>query len=642
MVAKSTVFPELRVTDPQTKQATVFQLSDQDLFQIGRARANEIAVSGDLRISREHAVMSLENGSARIACLPEARNPIVVDGVPSREVIVAPGGRFRIGKTIFDFKAPQELSADSLSDIAPSVDLLEDNRDNPVQRDADTWRQRKSLEENSASVADVHQIGLSADELAAAPFCDPIRQLDLISRLPAMIASGQTDNELAHLLAGLLLDAIPEAVAVSAAQYDADVVTALREGISHRHCDLARPRTMQTRTRDDSDGRFRPSRQLVGSAMRSGECTIQLRLSSGLSLENTAGRLGWAFCVPVPGSEQEGWCLYVAGSGGRNGESMPAHDDLLGHVRLAHMLAQFIGSVRHVRQLQDRKTRLSSYFSPDVVEDLTDCGDDTITPTSGELSVLFCDVHGFSRKSERHEEDLDQLVECVKEALDAMTRGILSRKGTIADFQGDSALGFWGWPVSQADGAASACLAALEVEREFRSTDRPNDLLDDFSIGLGIASGKAIASQIGTRHQQKIGVFGPAVNQGSRLEGMTRQFGVSICIDGKTARCVQKHLAPEQARVRKLACVRPVGMDAAIDVYQLLPPSGEHSAVSEKQIRKFEEALALVIRGDWKSAVNALRRLPDEGPKEFLLEHMSELGNTPPPGWTGVFPLRRK
>ena len=631
MVANSTAIPALRVTDPETKQATVFQLSELELFEIGRARSNYISVKGDRQVSREHAVLTLEeDGNARVACLPDACNPIVVDGKSAREVVVEAGGRFRIGKTLFDFEAP------ATSDI-----VVEDN---PVPREtdeSDSWRQRRSLQENSASIADVHQITLEADELERAAFCDPIRQLDLICTLPEMIASALSDIELARLLAELLLKAIPESVAVAAAQYDADVVAALRDGISHRHCNLTRPKTMRICTREDFEGRFRPSRQLVGSAISTGECTIQLRHAARPSPDRSSG-LDWAFCVPVPGIQQEGWCLYVAGSGGRDGDTMPTQEDLLGNVRFAHVLAQFIGSIRHVRKLQDQKTQLSSYFSPNVVENLTENRDDSLAPKAREISVLFCDVHGFSRKSEQHEDDLEHLLDCVKEALGAMTHGILSEKGTIADFQGDAALGFWGWPVSLADGAASACLAALSIQQEFHHTERPNDLLDDFSIGMGIACGNAIAGQIGTTQQQKIGVFGPVVNQGSRLEGMTRQLGVSICTDENTADCVRKHLTPEQARVRKLARVRPKGMDTAIDVYELLPPCGEHSSVSDRQIRKFEDALALVISGDWTDAIIALSRLPDEGPKRFLLEHMKSLGNTPPADWSGVFSLRSK
>jgi adenylate cyclase len=610
MVANSPALPALRVTDPDTQRETVFELSSLELFQIGRAQNSDILVEGDREVSREHAQLTLENGRARVACLPGASNPIVWGGRPLREVVVPPGGQFRIGRTVFEFVAGQGSSTDRIAE--------------------------------NQETADVQEITLTSDELEHAAFGDPIRQLDLICTLPEMIASALSDIELERLLAELLLEAIPESVAVSAAQFDSDVVSALRDGILVEHCDLSRPTTMRTCTREDFEGRFRPSRRLIASTLRSGLSTIQLRGRSAASQTGAAGGLDWAFCVPVPGDGQEGWCLYVAGSGGRDGAAMPTHEHLLGNVRFAHVLAQFIGSIRHVRRLQDHKTQLSSYFSPNVVENLTGNQNDVLAATAREISVLFCDVHGFSRKAEECEDDLQHLLECVKEVLGVMTHGILCQRGTIGDFQGDAALGFWGWPVSLDDGASSACQAALAIQKEFHRTARENDLLDGFSIGMGIAHGEAIAGQIGTRQQAKIGVFGPVVNQGSRLEGMTRQFGVSICIDENSARCVRTMLTPDVARVRKLARVRPKGMRFAIDVYELLSSCGPDSSVSDKHIIRFEAALKLVTAGHWTDAIIALSQLPDEGPKTFLVDHMRQFDNTPPADWDGVFSLTSK
>jgi adenylate cyclase len=532
-------------------------------------------------------------------------------GWPLREVVVPPGGQFQIGRTVFDFVAGRSGGT--------------------VERTA-----------HNQETVDVQEITLTSDELEHAAFGDPIRQLDLICTLPEMIASALSDIELARLLAELLLEAIPESVAVSAAQFDSEVVSALWEGILFEHCGLSRPTTMRTCTREDFEGRFRPSRRLVASSLHSGLSTIQLRGRSAASDTGTANGLDWAFCVPVPGNGQEGWCLYVAGSGGRDGEAMPTHEHLLGNVRFAHVLAQFIGSIRHVKRLQDQKTQLSSYFSPNVVENLTGNQNDVLAPTSREISVLFCDVHGFSRKSEECQDDLQQLLLCVKEALGVMTHGMLSQNGTIADFQGDAALGFWGWPVPLDDGASSACLAALAIQKEFNRAGRDNDLLEDFSIGMGIAHGNAIAGQIGTRQQAKIGVFGPVVNQGSRLEGMTRQFGVSICIDENSGRCVRNLLTPDMARVRKLARVRPKGMETAIDVYELLSPYGADCPISDEHIERFEGALEMVTDGHWTDAIIALSLLPEEGPKKFLVDQMKGFDNTPPADWDGVFSLTSK
>jgi adenylate cyclase len=339
---------------------------------------------------------------------------------------------------------------------------------------------------------------------------------------------------------------------------------------------------------------------------------------------------------------------YVAGTGGKDGAVFVTKDTLEPDVRFTQLLTQFIGSARSIRQLQETQTQLASFFSPQVMENLTSAGaDQALVPSERDITVLFCDVRGFSQKSEQHQDNLLYLLDCVKEALGAMTQGILDFDGAIADFQGDAALGFWGWPVALEEGALPACLAALAIHRAFLNPENANenknenDLLDGFSIGLGIAHGRAVAGQIGTRQQAKVGVFGPVVNQGARIEGLTRQFDVAICIDEATAEFARAGLSPSQARVRRLARIRPKGMDTPVNISELLAPA-DNSTVSDERIASYETALDQVIAGEWPDAIAELNRLSEEGPTSFLLSQMSRLGNQPPADWDGAFRLTSK
>jgi adenylate cyclase len=252
-------------------------------------------------------------------------------------------------------------------------------------------------------------------------------------------------------------------------------------------------------------------------------------------------------------------------------------------------------------------------------------------------------VRGFSRKSESLKDDLHKLLECVKAALSAMTGGILGFDGSIADFQGDAALGFWGWPAALPDGPMSACHAALAIMQSFNLPPEEQGLLEGFSCGVGIAHGRAIAGQIGTSQQAKIGVFGPVVNQGSRIEGMTRQFGVGVCIDETTANFVRRLMPPEQGRCRRLARVRPKGMETPLLIHELLPPEAEGDKVTETVRLNYEAALEAIIAGRWGEGLERLDAVPDiDGPKQFLLAQMAKHNNTPPSHWDGAFSLDSK
>ena len=123
---------------------------------------------------------------------------------------------------------------------------------------------------------------------------------------------------------------------------------------------------------------------------------------------------------------------------------------------------------------------------------------------------------------------------------------------------------------------------------------------------------------------------------------MTRQYKVGICIDEVTSDFCRRFLKPEEGRLRKLARVRPKGMDIAITVHELLGPVDSPSAPSNDHIATFDTAVEAVIAGEWDKAREILDGLADEGPKDFLLLHLSKYNNQPPADWDGAFRLEKK
>src|SRR6185503_14223643 len=143
----------------------------------------------------------------------------------------------------------------------------------------------------------------------------------------------------------------------------------------------------------------------------------------------------------------------------------------------------------------------------------------------------------FSRSSERSAGDLLGLLNRVSEALGIMTHQILDEGGVVGDFHGDAAMGFWGWPIAHPDMVERSCRAALSIRAQFEAAAcREGHPLADFRIGLGLATGRAVAGKIGTQDQVKVTVFGPVVNLASRLEGMTKLLRAPILLDEPTAR----------------------------------------------------------------------------------------------------------
>jgi adenylate cyclase len=250
---------------------------------------------------------------------------------------------------------------------------------------------------------------------------------------------------------------------------------------------------------------------------------------------------------------------------------------------------------------------------------------------------LFCDLRGFTRASERAAHELMSLLERVSRALGVMTKHILDTGGVIGDFHGDAAMGFWGWPFEQPDRVHRACAAALAISNEFENAAiQAGHPLSDFRIGIGIATGRAVAGRIGTADQVKITVFGPVVNLAARLQELTKILRAPILIDEITADAVRGTVAPDFARVRRIAKLRPRGLESPLMVSQLLPPASV-SQITNAQINKYEQALDALIAGDFEQSFSLLHQIPSEDRvKDFLTVFIAQNHRQPPAGWTGV------
>ncbi len=640
MAASQRGVAELVVNGPDGEELRQ-QLVERQTLRFGRAPANGLAITWDRAISREHADLCWRDGMLSVVCLATASNAIKLDGKLLREVVVGVEEAFEIGQTSFF------VSVTKLPTAATTGATMAFQPEPAVSLPAPTAEDDPNPEfETHDSTDEVEEHSYQASELKNVAFGDTERQMEVLSLLPEMISGTQTDVDLALMLCRMLLDAIPPAVAVAVTMFDeADVHEMQR--LDDPNAAIPKPKMMRVQTRDDFEGRFMPSRKLLRKALRHGESMMHIvgEMESGGAQFTMASSLGWAFCAPIRAASCLGWCLYVSGAGGRDGNNFVSENDLKGDLRFTQLVAQLIGSIRTVRTLQEHTTQLSAFFSPKVIANLTKKGGagDILVPSRRDITVLFCDVRGFSRKSEQLQDKLEELLDCVKAALSAMTGGILAFDGSIADFQGDAALGFWGWPTPLPDGPLSACRAALAIMQVFKWPLQEHGLLEGFSCGVGIAHGQAIAGQIGTSQQAKIGVVGPVVNQGSRIEGMTRMFDVGVCIDETTANFVRRLMPPQEGRVRRLARVRPKGMNTAIEISELLPPESDCPQLTAAIVSAHEQAVAHVVAGRWADAIEFLRpRAETDHPARFLLEHMAQFDNQPPADWDGAFRLTSK
>lgn len=574
---------------------------------LGRT-AEPWSVPWDSRISRQHATLQWSNNKLHVAKLPQARNDIFFHGQSHDEFAAAVGEHFIIGQTTFTVSDQQ----------------VQFSQVNPAAFAEQTF---------------------SPELLRQSQYKDGGQRIEALGKLPEIIASASDDQVLCMRIVNLLLQGIPHASFVAIVQVAKPAQITLpgddpELNILHWDC------------RGLVNSTFTPSEQLVKSATDSKQSVLHVwNRSQPTDYAYThSENVDWAFCTPVGSESCPGWSIYVAGklagqlraNSALDGSEMETLQDDL---KFTELTATTLGALRQVRALQRRQDSLRNFFAPVVLEALSKHDpDEVLAPRETNVSVLFCDLRGFSQQSEQAADRLLDLLQRVSDALGVMTHHILANDGVVGDFHGDAAMGFWGWPIDNSQAMLHACQAALAIRDEFlTSAARPDRRLANFRAGLGIASGPAVAGRIGTTDQVKVTVFGPVVNLAARLEAMTKQLQASILIDEPTADWVRKHVSPDLLRVRRVAKVIPYGMHTPLTVSELLPPEGPDGVLTNQQLAAYESALDHFIAGDWHQAFRLLHQVPAEDQvKDFLTVTIAGLRRQAPPDWQGVIELPGK
>ena len=281
-------------------------------------------------------------------------------------------------------------------------------------------------------------------------------------------------------------------------------------------------------------------------------------------------------------------------------------------------------------------SRFRSYVPPPLVDEMLKHPEHySMQADSRELTVMFCDMRGFTALSECMPPL--QLQALLNRVFTRLTEVIQGERGTIDKYIGDCVMAFWGAPVPAQDHAACAVRAALGMARAVEQLNQEHRAqgLPEIGVGIGLNTGLMCVGDMGSNIRLSYTVIGDAVNLGSRLEGLCKTYGVAIIASESTQSMAPGFVWQELDRVRVK------GKAQAVNIYTPLADQSQASSLNAEELACWQQVLAHYRAQDWAQCGQSLAALQRQAPQSVLYalyaSRLEEMMSRPPPSdWDGA------
>lgn len=282
-----------------------------------------------------------------------------------------------------------------------------------------------------------------------------------------------------------------------------------------------------------------------------------------------------------------------------------------------------------------------TYVPPELVDVMVqDPGSYSMQATAKELTVMFCDMRGFTQLSESMEPI--QLQALLNTVFSRLTHLIRKHQGTIDKYMGDCVMAFWGAPVETTNHAGLAVITALEMAQEMHTINSEHRMqgLPEIGIGIGLHTGNMCVGDMGSDVRRSYTVIGDAVNLASRLEGLSKFYGVAIIASETTYRQAPGVVWQELDRVRVK------GKAQAVTIYRPVAATEMRTQFSA-EIMAWNELIKAYRMQDWEKCdlyLMHLLRLDSQNSLYhfYAMRVASRKGMPPDPDWDGTTDFETK
>ena len=304
----------------------------------------------------------------------------------------------------------------------------------------------------------------------------------------------------------------------------------------------------------------------------------------------------------------------------------------------------FMLSYHYIKEASEKRFIRSTfqyYLSGDVIEELVQNPEKLrLGGSRRNVTILFSDVRDFTTISESMTPE--DLTSFMSSYFTIVSDIVMDGKGVIDKYIGDAIMAFWGAPLDNPTHPEDTCRVALDMISKLESHNKvlKEKNLPVIHIGIGINTGEVIVGNMGSLKRFNYTIVGDNVNFTSRLEGLTKQYGVTCIISESTKDAIK---SAADLYTRELDEVLVKGKKTPKKIFELMKMPTDENILS--RFRSFDEGRKLYIEGRFEDAIKKFEEANKEGDdkaSKIFIERCRNLVVNPPENWTGIYEFKTK
>jgi adenylate cyclase len=323
------------------------------------------------------------------------------------------------------------------------------------------------------------------------------------------------------------------------------------------------------------------------------------------------------------------------------------------NIALVFASASLVKFMRTEAERRTVRSAFAQYLPPDVVDSIANdpsklkLGGDT-----RELSIMFCDIRGFTPIAESFRTDPQGLTKLINRVLTPLSREVLNNRGTIDKYIGDCVMAFWNAPIDVEDHPTHACdcalgmLDALIVLNEELTSEGfyKSHKVNKIAVTVGINTGVCVVGNMGSDLRFDYSALGDAVNISARIQSFAGNYGFPVVIGEDTVEKI-----PEKFAFLELDFIAVKGRATPTYLFALMGHAHVRETQAYQDLDGALQALFKTFRSkDWEGARAAIahgRTIPG-APEEIFdtyEERIHHYAYEPPPeNWDGSWSAKEK